>query len=93
MALELEMIKMKIAELGASLNQSIPGFAGILQQIHKEMAAQPELSYKLADEEIATVIRGLEKLHDVHVTQPKNAKALKKGISKVQGSLLSEDDV
>lgn len=93
MSLDIDSIKIKVAELEAALNASLPGYANLLQVIHKELGAQPELLYKLDDAEIATIISGLGNFYKVEIIDPKNAKKDKKGISKVQGALLSEDDV
>jgi len=89
MPLDLPAIKSKIADLQNAINTSIPGYAGVLNLIHKELQAQPELIYKLDDTEIASLISGLEKFHKVEVVDVKE----KKPVSKKQGSLLSADDV
>lgn len=89
MPLSTEAIKMKCAELQIALEQRQPNYISLLRTIHTEMLAQTELTYKLADEEIAIVIRGLEKLNQVEITEPK----MKKPVGKKQGMLLNENDV
>ena len=89
MPLSIDAIKIKCAELQVALEKKQPNYIGLLKVIHTEMNSQPELTYKLADEEIAVVISGLERLHQVEITEPK----MKKPVSKKQGNLLSADDV
>lgn len=93
MALDIDSLKIKVAELESALNKSLPGYAGLLHVIHKELGAQPELLYKLEDVEIATIISGLGNFYKVEIIDAKAAKKDKKGVSKAQGALLSEDDV
>lgn len=89
MSLDLASIQMKMAELREALENSIPGYSVILNQIHKEISQQPELVYKLADEDIAILIKGLETFHKVEVVEVRD----KKPISKKVGASLSADDV
>lgn len=89
MALSPEALKMKVADLQVMLEQKQPGYSGLLQLIHTNLANQPELVYKLEDPEIAIVIKGLETYQRVEITEPK----AKKPVSKKQGALLSADDV
>lgn len=89
MALSIDAIKMKCAELQVALEKKQPNYLTLLKTIHTEMGQQPELTYKLADDEIAIVIKGLEVLQKVEITEPK----MKKPISKKQGNILSADDV
>jgi hypothetical protein len=87
--MELASLKTKCAELQQRLNEKQPGYVGVLKQIHEELNKQPELTYKLDDAEIATLIAGLSEYHRREITEPK----MKKPISKKQGNLLSADDV
>lgn len=89
MALDLAAIKMKIAELDQSIQQSLPGYIGILNTIHRETREQPELLYKLDDEEIAVLVSGMGNYHKQEIVVPKQ----KAKITKAQGSQMSEDDV
>jgi TATA-box binding protein (TBP) (component of TFIID and TFIIIB) len=87
--LDLEGIKMKIAELEQSMEHDLPGYKIILSQIHKETRGQPELLYKLNDEQIAVLISGLGKIHNTEILIPKT----KEKITKKQGQTMSADDV
>jgi hypothetical protein len=91
--LDIEGIKIKIAELETAINTAIPGYSGILKEIHTNLKDQPELLYRLEDEQIAVIISGLEKYHNVEIVAAKSDKEAKKVISKKQGSLLGADDV
>jgi len=92
MSIDIEGLNIKIAELAEAIEKQVPNYASILATIHKETAAQPELLYKLNDEQIAVVINGLSKLHKVEIVEPKEKKAAK-GLTKAQGALISEDDI
>lgn len=89
MPLDIEGIRIKIAELEDAIEKQIPGYAALLNVIHKELGQQPELVYMLGDPAIAVLISGLERFHKVEVVEVRE----KKPISKKQGSLLSTDDV
>jgi hypothetical protein len=89
MALSIDALKLKVADLQVAIENKQPNYSGLLQLIHKNMGEQPELCYKLADEEIAVVIKGLETLQKIEITDPK----MKKPLSKKQGNLLSAEDV
>lgn len=84
-------IKMKIAELEEAIKNDLPMYSSLLSTIHKETMQQPELIYKLDDAEIAVLISGLGKYHQVEITDPKDAKDAK--ITKKRGASMSEDDV
>lgn len=89
MALDFDQIQMKMAELEQSLENDLPNYQMLLATIHKEIAEQPEIVYKLNDEQIATIITGLGKIHKVEITDVKD----KKPITRKMGTKLSEDDV
>lgn len=89
MALDIAAIKMKLAELRASIDASVPGYVGILGLIHQEFRNQPELLYMLDDSEIATVISGLSLFHKVEIAEPKD----KKKVTTTRGAKLGADDV
>lgn len=89
MPLDLEQVKMKIAELSQAIDQRMPNYATMLDTIHKEFRGQPELMYKLDDTEIAQVIKGLETFHQTTIVTPRE----KKPISAKRGASMSEDDV
>lgn len=87
--MDLEAVKMKIAELDESMEKDLPGYKLILNLIHKEFQTQPELVYKLDDAQIAVLISGMEKFHQVEIVDVKD----KKAISKKDGAKLSAEDV
>jgi hypothetical protein len=86
---ELAGIQIRIAELGQAIEKQMPGYKGMLQIIHRELGEHPELLYKLKDEEIAIVISGMEKFHEIEIVEVKD----KKTITKKQGNLLDENSV
>lgn len=87
--MEIAAIKMKVAELGQALELQVPGYIGILSQIHKEFREQPELLYRLDDAEIALVIAGLSAHHKTEIIDVKE----KKPITKKAGANMSAEDV
>lgn len=87
--MDLAAIKMKIAELDEALEKDLPGYKLLLNVMHKEFQLQPELVYKLDDSEIALLIAGMGKFHQVEITDVKD----KKPISKKDGAKLSAEDV
>jgi hypothetical protein len=87
--LEISAIKIKISELAVAIEKQQPNYISLLQTVHKELALQPELNYKLADEEISVIVSGLSAYHKEQITEPKS----KKPVNKKQGSMLSADDV
>jgi hypothetical protein len=89
MSLDINGVKMKIAELQQYMEKNLPEYKNILSIIHRETREQPELLYKLADEEIAVIISGLANHHKVEILAPK----LKEKITKKKGAEMGADDV
>jgi len=54
-------IKEKLAELEAALLASTPDMPLLLQRIHKQLKADPDLVTILSDEEAGILVRGLKK--------------------------------
>lgn len=54
-------IKEKLAQLEHALNEAIPNIKGVLQTIHKQLKADPEIVTLLSEEECAIIVRGLKK--------------------------------
>lgn len=89
MPMDITMLRMKVADLGQAVEKKMPHYASILNTIHQELKATPELNYMLGDDEIAILIGGLAHYHKVEITEPKS----KKPVTKKQGNLLSADDI
>ncbi len=53
-------ISQKIAELDQALKTANPGMENLLQTIHRNLSADPQLVHLLKEEEVAILIRGLE---------------------------------
>lgn len=85
----LEQVREKIETLSQHMQQSLPDYPQILNTIHENLKKQPELLYHLSDEEISKVVGGLEKFHNVEVTQP-NAK---RAITAKAAKSLTLDDI
>ena len=55
-----EQLHSKIQEIDTTLNQSLPGLAGLLRTIHTQIKKDPELVTLLSDEECSVLVRGLK---------------------------------
>jgi hypothetical protein len=64
-----------MSELQDALDNSMPGFAHILKDIHDSLRADPDVVTILTDEEIAVIVKGLEKHSNIIVTPAKAKKA------------------
>lgn len=58
---EYEPLKLKMRELEAQLEAQIPGFALTLRDIHQFIAKDPNAVTILTEEEIGTIVSGLER--------------------------------
>jgi len=76
-AAQADYVRGKMAELEQALETNLPGFAHILKDIHSTLQADPEVVTILQPEEIAVVVRGLEKHAAIIVTPAKAKKASK----------------
>ena len=54
-------IKTKLDELDRMLMEKHPGMPMLLRDIHKTLKAQPDIVTLMTEEEIAIIVRGLEK--------------------------------
>ena len=61
-------IAMEMAELEEALNQQVPGFANILRDIHIKLREDPNTVTLLSEDEIATIVKGLERHANVTLT-------------------------
>jgi hypothetical protein len=75
---QLDRIRDRMAELQESLDKDMPGFAFILKDIHDNIRADPDVVTVLTDEEIAVIVKGLEKHSHIVVTPAKAKKTTKK---------------
>lgn len=65
----------KCAELEDALDKALPGFPHILKDIHETLRADPEVVTLLKEEEIAVIVKGLERHAHIIVTPAKAKKA------------------
>lgn len=72
-------IKMMMAELEEKLNNNIPDFAMVLKNIHNHLRQDPECVTILSDEEIGTIVIGLERHSGQTITVSKTGKGSKSG--------------
>lgn len=72
---QVERIRDKMSELQEALDNNVPGFAHILKDIHDNIRADPDSVTILTDEEIAVIVKGLEKHAHIVVTPAKAKKA------------------
>lgn len=71
-------LAMEMAELTSALEAQVPGFATILKKIHSHLQKDPNVVTLLSDEEIGTIVAGLEKHTNVAIVAPTAVKAAKK---------------
>jgi small nuclear ribonucleoprotein (snRNP)-like protein len=83
-----DSLDMKIAELTAALNASVPGYAGLLKDIHKLVLNNPTQATLLSEDQIRAVVNGYEKYSNVQLASlsesksPKSATAAAKKLAK-----------
>lgn len=65
----------KCAELEDALEKALPGFPHILKDIHETLRADPEVVTLLKEEEIAIIVKGLERHSHIAVVPAKAKKA------------------
>lgn len=61
-------IAMEMAELESALNQQVPGFHTILRDIHIKLREDPNTVTLLSEDEIALIVKGLERHANVTLT-------------------------
>lgn len=74
-------IKERLQELELSLEQSLPGMSGILADIHKTLQSDHSIVTLLTEEEISTIVRGLESHAGTAIPVPKKAASKKTPIT------------
>lgn len=72
---QVDRVQSKIIELQEALDGAIPNFQFILKDIHDTLRADPEVVTILKEEEIAVIVKGLEKHSHIIVTPAKAKKA------------------
>lgn len=90
MNLELEQLKMKLAELEQALLATDPQMPLFLKQVHSTLLQYPELVHILQPEERAIVISGLKVMANTDVIAPIAQKSARSAIKKKEFSL---DDI
>ena len=63
----------RIAELKDAIDESLPNMPTILQDIHTSLRKDPEIVTLLAEDEIATIVKGLESYENTVIVE-KSAK-------------------
>jgi hypothetical protein len=70
-----EQIVQKISVLKEMLQQSLHGYESILQQIHINLAKDPEIVTLLTPEEVGVIVAGLAKRKGIIIATTSTAKA------------------
>lgn len=83
----LQEIQMNIAELEEALISTHPEMPVLLRKIHTKLKNDPEIVTLLSEEEINTVIRGLEVQTNVSLAPASKPKAEKKSSNTAAGRL------
>lgn len=55
----VEQVKQRISELHTALTSRLPGYEGLLQIIHRNLANDPDVVTLLSKEEVGTVVAAL----------------------------------
>lgn len=76
---EYEPLKLKMRELEAQLEQQVPEFSLTLKQIHQHLAKDPASVTILSEEEIGTIVSGLERHSGITIVAGKAAGKSKSG--------------
>ena len=71
----VEQIQANILSLQAELQKTVPNIPTILSTIHKQLLANPDCVTLLKEEEIATIVSGLDKQGGMLLTQSMVKKA------------------
>ena len=75
----------RIADLRDALDQTLPNMPVILQEIHSSLREDPEIVTLLSEDEIATIVKGLEQYEDTVIVEraTKKTSGRKKAVSKL----------
>jgi len=90
---QAEMIKLQIASLQEALTQQTPQISSLLREIHKQLAANPDCVTLLSEEEISSIVKGLEKQTNTMLVQEtvKSADSVKSVKAKMKFMDLNAD--
>lgn len=90
---DYEQIKARINQLDEALKAAHPQMPILLREIHKTLKEDPAVVTLLAEEDIATIVRGLEKQTNTFIaaSMSKPTAAAKKALSKVTSNDLGFD--
>ena len=77
-----EQLTSKIQEIDITLNQSLPGLAGLLRTIHTQIKKDPDLVTILSDEECSVLVRGLKEHTKIELACAAIKGAPRKALSK-----------
>lgn len=87
----IEQLRLKIAQLDATLVRTHPQHKTLLMEIHRNLHADESLVYLVSAQEIAKITSSLQELAGQKIVEEKVAKASKKGNKALSG--ISVDDI
>ena len=91
---KVQMVKDEIQKLGDAIEKNAPEYKTILRQVDKILLGYPELTYMLKEEEIGTIIFGLQKDSDFQFTAASKSSGGGKGKGgKDKLDVQSSDDI
>lgn len=64
----IQQIQQRIYELRTALQTQAPGYESLLFHIHKQLAADEEMTHLLSEEEIGIIVAALSKKKDVIIS-------------------------
>ncbi len=73
------LLKEKVASLEAALLSAHPTMPALLKEIHSALRAQPENVTLMSEEEIAVIVRGLQKQTGTYLAESVSKSAKKPG--------------
>lgn len=74
---------MKVAELQSALTQAHPLIPSLLQTIHRQLKADPDNVTLLNEDDIATIVRGLQHQTKVTLTESATKSAAKRSLKSI----------
>lgn len=75
---QIERVRDKMIELQTALDSSTPNFVFLLKDIHDTLMADHEIVTLLKEEEIALIVRGLERHANIEIAPNVAKKAARK---------------
>lgn len=87
-------VSMEIAKLEEALHKTLPDFPNLLRNIHKQLRANPDCVTLLKEEEIAVVVKSLEKFSATQIVGDTVKSASKPAsLKKKLGALNLDEDL